>query len=74
MKSVFRPAPLTPPEVTALTAFLSDRAAGGRSSTEGRRFFASGLFAAAVLLGLIGFAWRGRLRPVRRGIVSGGQR
>lgn len=75
MKSVFRPAPLTPPEVTALTAFLSDRAAGGgRSSTEGRRFLASGLFAAAVLLGLIGFVWRGRLRPVRRGIVSGGQR
>lgn len=74
MKSVFRPAPLTPAEVTSLTAFLTSQAAAGTAPPRSRAFPASGIAVAAGLMCVIGLVWRGRLRPVRRGIVSGGRR
>jgi mono/diheme cytochrome c family protein len=74
MRSVFRSAPLTPAEVTALTAFLTHRAADGPSAAVDRAFPAAAVAVAVVLLYLIGFAWRRRLRPVRRALISGGQR
>jgi cytochrome c peroxidase len=72
MRSVFTDSPLTPPEVHALTAFFVDRvqldAPGPTAQT--RRFVAFGLAGAVAILLLIGSAWRGRLRPVRRGLID----
>lgn len=72
MRSVFDDAPLTPPEVHALTAFFVDRVrpeAPGPSPRT-RRFVALSCAGAVAVLVLIGAAWRDRLVPVRRGLVD----
>lgn len=72
MRSVFGDSPLAPAEVHALTAFFVDRVRpdAPASSPRTRRFVALGVAGAAAVLVLIGAAWRGRLRPVRRALVS----
>ena len=72
MRSVFAGAPMTPPEVQALTAFFVDRGQPNApvSGPRTRRFVALGLAGAGAIVLLIGTAWRGRLRPVRRGLLN----
>ena len=76
MRSLFRDAPMTPPEVQALTAFFMDRAGTNAPAVrpQTRRFVSLGVAGAAAIVVLIGIAWRGRLRPVRRGLLDRARR
>jgi mono/diheme cytochrome c family protein len=72
MRSLFRRAPLAPDEVRALTAFFEDRARPEATAVPPgtRRFAALGVAGTIALLLLVGAAWRGRLRPVRRALIA----
>jgi mono/diheme cytochrome c family protein len=76
MRSVFGAAPMTPPEVQALTAFFVDRAQPNAPASRPRtlRFVALGMGGAAVIVLIIGIAGRDRLRPVRRRLLEGAGR
>jgi hypothetical protein len=72
MRTLFRGKPLAPDEVRALTAFFDDRARpDARDVPPGTRRFGA-LGAAGTIAGLIlvGAAWRGRFRPVRRALMA----
>ena len=73
MRSVFGAAPMTPPEVHALTAFFVERAQPNAQASRPRTlsFVALGIGGAAVIVLLIGIAGRDRLRPVRRRLLDG---
>jgi mono/diheme cytochrome c family protein len=72
MRALVRRAPFTPDENRALTAFFED--VGGRPvpsvRTQAARFTGAGVTAALAVLAIIGFAWRGRFRGVRKPLVD----
>jgi mono/diheme cytochrome c family protein len=71
MRAVFRPAPLTPEESRALTAFLEHSAARGVASPSGwSAFILGGLGGTAAMLVVIGVVGAKRLRAVRRPLVE----
>jgi len=72
MRSVFRASPLARAEVQALTAFFVERSRPDAAVVAPRigRFVPFSLAIAVAAFVLIGAAWRGRLRPVRRALVS----
>jgi cytochrome c551/c552 len=72
MRATFGRAPLTADEVKALTAFFVDPA---RRDADPRRagmprFLALGVAGTIAAFFLIGAAWRGRFRPVRRALIA----
>ena len=71
MRAMFGRAPLTADEVRVLTAFFVDPS---RSNTAARpasmRFLALGVAGTIGAFFLIGAAWRGRFRPVRRALIA----
>jgi mono/diheme cytochrome c family protein len=76
MRSVYDRKPIASAEVHALTAFFVDRVRPDAPPVpvRTRRFIALGVAGAAAAFLLIGAAWRGRLQPVRRGLVVGAAR
>lgn len=71
MRAVYRPAPLTPDEARALTAFLGESAtAEAPRPLRLRAFVIGGFGGAAAVLGLVGVVWARRFRGVRRPLVA----
>jgi mono/diheme cytochrome c family protein len=71
MRAVYRPAPLTPDESHALTAFLADSAARGAARPSGlSTFVITGLGGAAAVFVLVGLVGARRFRAVRRPLVE----
>jgi hypothetical protein len=71
MRSIFGALPLASDEVHALTAFFVDRVRPDApvAPVRTRQFVALGVAGAGVAFVVIGAIWRGRLRPVRRGLL-----
>ncbi len=76
MQSVFRNAALQPEEILPLLAVIEDAARQGRVADQGSlvKFFMAGFGGLALGLVILGTAWRGRFKAVRRPLVHGGTR
>jgi mono/diheme cytochrome c family protein len=76
MSSTFRNAALKPEEILPLIALFENAArAGGEDGRGGLAgFFAAGFGLSAILLALLGAAWRSRLRAVRQPLVAASER
>ena len=76
MQSVFRQHPLQSEEILPLLSAFEDASKRSQpADTETQvNFFLAGFAGAVVLLWLMGWAWQGRLRSVRRTMVTAAQR
>lgn len=76
MQSVFRNAAMQPEEILPLLAVIEDAARQGRVADQGSlmKFFMAGFGGLALGLVILGTAWQGRFKAVRRPLVHGGMR
>jgi cytochrome c2 len=72
MQAVFKPHPLKSEEITPLVAVFQDAAKNSHPSGARAQlnFFAAGTAGFCLGLGIMGWAWRGRIRGVRRKLVK----
>jgi mono/diheme cytochrome c family protein len=76
MQSVFRSHPLEPNEILALLALFDDasRQSQPATATSQINFFLAGFAGCVLGLAVMGWSWRGRVRTVRRALVSAARR
>jgi mono/diheme cytochrome c family protein len=76
MQAVFRNHALQPDEITELLSVFENNARTSQpaNSRSLMNFFLAGLVGAVLGLAIMGWAWRGRFRTVRRALVNGAQR
>jgi hypothetical protein len=76
MQSVFRNRPLQPEEILPLLAVFENSSQQSKpaNTTSQTRFFLAGIAGAVLGLSFMGWAWRGRIRTVRRALVGGARR
>ena len=76
MQSVFRNHPLQPGEILPLIAFFENasRQAQPTTAMSQIKFSVAGFLGTALGLAVMGWSWRGRVRTVRRALVSAARR
>jgi mono/diheme cytochrome c family protein len=75
MKPIFKDAKMTDSEIRSLVAFFSVNGQDGvEPATQRASFFYTGVAAAAAILLLFGFLWRGRFRATRIPMVEASKR
>ncbi|MBI4460621.1 MAG: c-type cytochrome [Acidobacteria bacterium] len=72
MQAVFRQHPLQPEEILALVAVFEDAPKKSQSADSSSQinFFLAGMVGLCFGLAVMGWAWRGRFRTVRRALIS----